>query len=192
MGTGPGIGVSAAGTSSKCQIKMPGPTLPRYLPGVPWQGGTLKVPPGCYHSEESARIRVSVIALCDGDHSKLERGGAVPVPGAHRSHRKTGTLHTPHDHYLRLSRCACEISSGSDRRLLPEYASVAPSHLDTRTHGDTRGSTALLPSRTGTDALLPLALRISRIYPYSPDQLSAGAMLSCNRDRIARLNWYHT
>ena len=79
-------------------------------------------------------------------------------------------------------------SSGSDRRLLPEYASVA--HLDTRSHGNTRGSTALLPSRT--DALLPLAWRISRIYPYSPDQLSADAILSCNRDRIARLNWYHT
>ena len=79
-------------------------------------------------------------------------------------------------------------SSGSDRRLLPEYASVA--HLDTRSHGNTRGSTALLPSRT--DALLPLAWRISRIYPYSPNQLSADAILSCNRDRIARLNWYRT
>ena len=79
-------------------------------------------------------------------------------------------------------------SSGSDRRLLPEYASVA--HLDTRSHGNTRGSTALLPSRT--DALVLLAWRISRIYSYSPDQLSADAILSCNRDRIARLNWYHT
>ena len=75
-------------------------------------------------------------------------------------------------------------SSGSDRRLLPEYAYVA--HLDTRSHGNTRGSTALLPSRT--DALLPLAWQISRIYPYSPDQLSADAIWSCNRDRIARLN----
>ena len=79
-------------------------------------------------------------------------------------------------------------SSGSHRRLLPEYASVA--HLDTRSHGNTPGSTALLPSRT--DALLPLAWRISRIYPYSPNQLSSDAILSCNRDRIARLNWYHT
>ena len=79
-------------------------------------------------------------------------------------------------------------SSGSDRRLLPEYAYVA--HLDTRSHGNTRGSTALLPSRT--DALLPLAWQISRLYPYSPDQLSADAIRSCNRDRIARLNWYHT
>ena len=79
-------------------------------------------------------------------------------------------------------------SSDSDRRLLPEYASAA--HLDTRSHGNTRGSTALLPSRT--DALLPLAWRLSRIYPYSPNQLSADAILSCNRDRIARLNWYHT
>ena len=79
-------------------------------------------------------------------------------------------------------------SSGSHRRLLPEYASVA--HLDARSHGNTPGSTALLPSRT--DALLPLAWRISRIYPYSPNQLSADAILSCNRDRIARLNWYHT
>ncbi len=79
-------------------------------------------------------------------------------------------------------------SADSDRRLLPEYASAT--HLDTRSHGNTRGSTALLPSRT--DALLPLAWQISRIYPYSPDQLSADAILSCNRDRIARLNWYHT
>jgi hypothetical protein len=78
-------------------------------------------------------------------------------------------------------------SSDSDRRLLPEYASAT--HLDTRSHGNTRGSTALLPSRT--DALLPLAWRISSIYLYSPDQLSADAILSCNRDRIARLNWYH-
>ena len=79
-------------------------------------------------------------------------------------------------------------SSCSDRRLLPEYASAT--HLDTRSHGNTRGSTALLPSRT--DALLPLAWRISSIYLYSPDELSADAILSCNRDRIARLNWYHT
>ena len=79
-------------------------------------------------------------------------------------------------------------SSGSDRRLLPEYASIA--HMDTRSHGNTRSSTALLPLRT--DALLPLAWQISRIYPYSPDQLSADAIWSCNRDRIARLNWYHT
>jgi hypothetical protein len=78
-------------------------------------------------------------------------------------------------------------SSDSDRRLLPEYASAT--HLDTRSHGNTRGSTALLPWRT--DALLPLAWRISSIYLYSPDQLSADAILSCNRDRIARLNWYH-
>ena len=79
-------------------------------------------------------------------------------------------------------------SSGSHRRLLPEYASVAPwTHALMATRAALRRffHRALMP-------LLPLAWRISRIYPYSPDQLSADAILSCNRDRIARLNWYHT
>ena len=79
-------------------------------------------------------------------------------------------------------------SSCTDHRLLPAYAFVA--HRDTRLNDNTRSFKVLLPSRT--DALLPLAWQISRIYPYSPDPLSADAILSCNRDRIARWNWYHT
>ena len=51
--------------------------------------------PGCYHSQESARI--SVIAMV-----------ITATRGAHRSRRKTGTLHAPHDHCLRLSRCTCD------------------------------------------------------------------------------------
>jgi hypothetical protein len=54
---------------------------------------------------------------------------------------------------------------------------------DVRTHGYTRGSTALL--RSPSDLPEPPVQRISRLYPDSPDQMQAEAIRSRNRDRIA-------
>ena len=57
------------------------------------------------------------------------------------------------------------------------------SSLDVRARGYTHGSTALL--RSPSDLTEPPVQRISRLYPGSPDQMQAQAILRRNRDRIA-------
>ena len=57
------------------------------------------------------------------------------------------------------------------------------SSLDVRARGYTHGSTALL--RSPSDLTEPPVQRISRLYPDSPEQMQAEAILRHNRDRIA-------
>ena len=54
---------------------------------------------------------------------------------------------------------------------------------DVCAHGYTHGTTA--PLRSPSDLPEPPVQRISRLYPDSPDQMQAEAILSRNRDRIA-------
>ena len=76
-------------------------------------------------------------------------------------------------------------TSCTDRRPYPIYASVA--HRDARSHGYTRGSTALL--RSSTNVPEPPVQRISRTYPDTPDQLQADAIPSRYCDCLARFAW---
>jgi len=57
------------------------------------------------------------------------------------------------------------------------------SSLGVRAHGHTHGSTALM--RSPSDLTEPPVQRISRLYPDSPEQMQAEAILRRNRDRIA-------
>ena len=99
---------------------------------------------------------------------------------------KTRTLHTLHDHCLRPSRCVCAHPAQIVGYSLPTHLYL------TGTHAVMASRAAL--RRFCHPALMPSCRshRISRICPYSPDQLLTDSILSCNRDRIARLSWYGT
>ncbi len=108
---------------------------------------------GRYHSEESARI--SAIAIV----TTANHGGTLVAP------KPPDLAARGMANSLRLGRCACDHHAEIAGYLLA-YTSGA--HRDTRSHGSTLGSTALLPSRT--DALLPLAFNDPSCYDASYDR----------------------
>ena len=86
-------------------------------------------------------------------------------------------------------RCMAAVSLSVDATVYIMHRSQAirclciGSSPDVRARGYTHGSTALL--RSPSDLPEPPVQQISRLYPDSPEQMQAEAILRRNRDRIA-------
>ena len=111
----------------------------------------------------------------DGDHMQT------------RAHR--GRANVQADATRPCRRCMAAFSLSVDATVYIMHRSQSGrclcigSSLDVRARGYTHGSTALL--RSPSHLTEPPVQRIGRLYPGSPDQTQAEAILSRNRDRIA-------